>query len=224
MPVTSVGMDSVAAADNTVGQTPERTDELGRDDFLFLLIAQLRAQDPLDPMESAEFTSQLAQFNTIEQLGDINTQLESLRAAQDVSNNIQAMGFIGKTVHAAGGVVRLENGESAELLFELAADSNAVFVNIYDAYGEYVRTIETANLGAGEQSVAWDGTGRGGKNVPDGLYTFEVAATDLNNEMVPAIALTSGLVTGVTFQNGDPVLQAGGNEIPVSSVIRVDNR
>jgi len=224
MSVTSVSMDSAAGANNALKQSSGQTGELGQEDFLFLLIAQLRAQDPLDPMDSAEFTSQLAQFNSIEQLGNINTQLTGLRAAQEASNNVQAMGFIGKTVSATGGSVKLENGGPAELPFELASDSHAVFVNIYDAFGEYVRTFETANLGAGEQSFTWDGAGQGGKKMPDGLYSFEVAATDMNNEMVPAIALTRGVVTGVTFQNGEPTLSVDGREIPVNSVIRVDGQ
>ncbi len=223
MSVTSVGMNNTAGANNALQQSSDQAGELGQDDFLFLLVAQLKAQDPLDPMDSAEFTSQLAQFNSIEQLGNINTQMTGLRAAQEVSNNVQAMGFIGKTVRATGGTVTLENSGSGELIFELASDSNAVFMNIYDAFGEYVRTLETAHLGAGEQSFTWDGTGNDGNRVPDGMYTFEVAATDVNNEMIPAMALTSGLVTGVTFRNGNPVLLAGQREIPIDSVIRVDN-
>ncbi len=217
MSVSPVYMGATSAQ---AAQAPQ-TKELGQDDFLNLLIAQLKAQDPLDPMESTEFTTQLAQFNSLEQLIGINDNMEDLRKTQETGTNVQAVEFIGKTVKALGGAVSLEEGGPVDMRYELASDAAAVLIDIYDTSGNYVHTLETSNIAAGEQSFEWDGTGGNGNNLPDGDYIFDVSAVDANNEMVPAIAYTNALVTGVEFLNGNAVLLAGGREIPLGSVLRV---
>lgn len=201
-------------------QAPQ-SQELGQDDFLNLLIAQLRAQDPLNPMESTEFTTQLAQFNSLEQLMDLNENMGELRKAQETGTNVQAVGFIGKTVKALGGAVTLKGEGPVEMRYELASDAKAVLVDIYDAGGNYVHSFEVTDVEAGEQSFQWDGTGRKGFEMPDGDYIFDVSAIDADNLAVQAIAYTNAVVTGVEFQGGDAVLLAGGREIPLGSVLRV---
>jgi len=198
-----------------------KTEELGQDDFLNLLIAQLQAQDPLNPLKSAEFTAQLAQFNSLEKLIDVNTHLEELKAAQLFSGNAQFVDYIGKTVKTSGNVVAMTDGQPRELHFALEGDADAVFVNILDAAGMRVRTLVAGGAGAGERSVEWNGEDDKGNRVPDGAYRFDVAAADAAGGAVAATPFTLDRVTGVTFQNDEAHLLADSKAIPVSRVIQV---
>jgi flagellar basal-body rod modification protein FlgD len=202
--------------------TARKTDEVGQDDFLNLLIAQLQAQDPLNPLESAEFTAQLAQFNSLEKLIEVNTRLEALTAAQLFSGNAQFVDYIGKTVKASGNTTEMIDGRSAELHFELAGDARSVFVNILDAGGFHVRTLEAGGAAAGERSVEWNGRDDNGNPVPEGSYSFEVAAVDAVGNAVAAAPFSLDRITGVTFQNDSAQLLAEQKTIPVSQVMRIE--
>jgi flagellar basal-body rod modification protein FlgD len=94
---------------------------MGKDDFLHLLVTQLKAQDPLNPMDSTAFTAQLAQFSSLEQLQNINSTLGTLNASQAESTNSQAVQFIGKTITAVGDSLEVRNGQSEDLHFSLNA-------------------------------------------------------------------------------------------------------
>ena len=194
---------------------------LGRDAFLKLLVTQLQHQDPLNPTDSTEFTAQLAQFSSLEQLGNINDSLGDLQSSQTALNNSQAVNFIGKTVKSSGNSIHVTDGVSDGIQFELGADAKAIFMNIYDSVGNYIKAIESGALSAGEQTLKWDGTDQNENKVPDGAYTFEVFAVDADDNMVNAATFTSRRVTGVTFKNGSLCLLAGNKEIPIDTVIRI---
>jgi len=194
---------------------------LGRDAFLKLLVTQLQHQDPLNPTDSTEFTAQLAQFSSLEHLGNINDSLGDLQSSQTASNNSQAVNFIGKTVKSSGNSIYVTDGVSDGVQFELGADSKAVYLNIYDAVGNYIKAIGSGALSAGEQTLKWDGTDSNGNKVPDGAYAFEIFAVDAYDNMVNTKSFTTGTVTGVTFNNGRLCLLAGNREIPVDAVIEV---
>ena len=215
------GLSTVASQSELTVTETKKNDVLGKDDFLRLLVTQLQYQDPLNPADSAQFTAQLAQFSSLEQLGNINDNIGGLQLSQTALNNSQAVNFIGKTVTSSGNSIHLTDGVSDDLQFELGADAKAVFMNIYDAAGNYVKTIESGALSAGEQTLKWGGADQAGNKVSDGAYTFEVAAVDADDNMVNTKTFTSGMVTGVTFKNGSLCLLAGNKEIPVDTVIQI---
>ena len=217
--MTVSGVNSVVPGRET--GTAVKTEELGQDDFLNLLIAQLQAQDPLNPLESAEFTAQLAQFNSLEKLMEVNTRLGELKAAQLFSANAQFVDYIGKTVKASGNTVSLAEGESPVLSFDLASPAKSVAVTIIDAAGARVRTLAPEETGAGERSVEWNGKDDKGRRVPDGTYRFEVAAVDERGGAVEAAPFMLNRITGVTFQDDAAVLLARNQTIPLARVIRV---
>ena len=194
---------------------------LDKDDFLYLLITQLKSQDPLNPMESTEFTAQLAQFSSLEQLHNINENLGYLQAYQASINNSQAVDLIGKTVKAFGNSISLTDGVSDEIHFELEADASSVVINIYDSDDKLVKVVESGALSVGEHTLRWDGTDNKGYKVPDGVYTFEVLAVDENQETVQATTYIMGKVTGVTFKDGTTYLLARNQEIPIGNVIQI---
>ena len=215
------GLNTVMSQSELPVTETKKNDALGKDDFLKLLVTQLQYQDPLNPADSAQFTAQLAQFSSLEQLGNINDNLGGLQLSQTALNNSQAVNFIGKTVTSFGNSIHLTEGVSDDLQFELGADAKAVFMNIYDVAGNYIKTVESGALSAGEQTLKWDGTDQDGNKVYDGAYTFEVSAVDTDDNMVNTTTFTSGRITGVTFKNGSLCLLAGNKEIPIDTVIQV---
>ena len=197
IPASAVNTDPNVAG----SQSPRAPAELGKADFLNLLIAQLQHQDPLKPLESTEFTAQLAQFTSLEQLTNVNTNLQQLQYSQSTMQDNQAVAFIGKTIDVRGNAVSVAHGAPVGIHFDLGAPAHTVLVNIYDSNGNYVRTIESQLLGAGENMLEWDGRDQTGYSVPDGRYSFEVMAADFDGYPIAAVSYLSAQVTGVSFED-----------------------
>ena len=215
--------ESISTATQSSSETyvPSDKTTLGKDDFLKLFVAQLENQDPLSPMESTEFTAQLAQFSSLEQLTNANQNLEYLLLYQSSMNNAEAVNFIGNTVKASGNSISVTDGESSQIQFDLATDAADVNVYIYDSSENLVKTIKCGSLDNGEQSIPWDGKNQDGSPVSDGTYTFEVSATDVNGETIVASSYMTVEVTGATFKDGNAYLLAGDIEMSMSDVIEV---
>lgn len=194
---------------------------LSKDDFLNLLITQLQNQDPLNPTDSVEFTSQLAQFSSLEQLGNVNDNLQELKNFQASINNSQAVSLIGKTITANGNFIRLTADEPVECNFKLADDAALVAATIYDSAGEFVNSFESQNMAAGQNSLLWDGTDKNGNRVPAGNYTFEIMAADINGNDIDATTLFAGTVDKVTFEDNASFLISGSQKIALGDVIEV---
>jgi len=188
---------------------------MGKDDFLKMMIAQLQHQDPLNPLDGTEFTAQLAQFSSLEQLSNMNTQLETLGLYQSSLNNTQSISLIGKEITATGNVIKVD-GASADLAYNLSETAN-VTISIYDEKGNLVDTLEPGTQQEGENSVAWDCS-----NVAVGNYTFEVSAKDANGNAISAYTMLTGKVTGVSFEEGFPVLSVNGQDISFGNIISVN--
>jgi flagellar basal-body rod modification protein FlgD len=189
-------------------------EDLGKDQFLTLLVAQLKNQDPLNPLQSTEFTTQLAQFNSLEQLFGVNENLSGILQmlySQDKENLLE---LIGKTVKASDNTILVDNGSivSGSYTVEEGAD---VTISIYDSNGSEIRRLQPGWQDAGEHDVAWDGKDNSGEMAADGIYTFEVTAIDEAGNYVAANTYITGEVTGVTYQYGIPYLMIG--EMLISS-------
>lgn len=218
-----MAIDGLGAVQSQMSQTnaAAKKDVMGKNEFMTLLVAQLQNQDPLNPMDSTGFTAQLAQFSSLEQLQNVNSNLSDLSATQAALNNVQAASFIGKTVSAAGSQFEVSNGHIDPIRFNLEADAEVVKIGIYDAAGNHLRTLEGGAMVAGEQTVAWDGVDLDGNSAQEGIYSFEVLAVDADDQIVDTTTYTNGKVTGVNYKNGTPYLLANQIEIPLSSVISV---
>ena len=185
------------------------TDELGKDEFLKLFIAQIQYQDPLNPLDSAEFTAQLAQFSSVEQLYGMNSKLGNIEETMNnQSEQRDNLGYIGKTVKADDNTMNVDNGTVQSGSYNLDG-SGYVTIDVYDSDGVIVRTLYKGWEDKGEHDLNWDGRDDSGAIAGDGSYTFEVTARDEDGFYVPSNTYISGEVTGITYQDGQPYLMIG---------------
>lgn len=194
---------------------------LGKEDFLTLLVTQLQNQDPLNPADSTEFVSQLAQFSALEQMTNVNKNLEVIQLFEQSINNAQAMQFIGKTVKANGSLFEVEYEERHDIKFQIAENAAAVHIKIYDSLGEVVAEIEPGPMEPGEHTVTWDGIDENGEPVSEGTYSFTVQAENSDGEVMETAAYIEEKVTGVSYHSGNTYLLAEDIEIPYSAVMEV---
>lgn len=190
---------------------------LGKDDFLKMMIAQLQNQDPLNPLDGTDFTAQLAQFSSLEQLYNMTKQIETMSLYQSSLNNVGALSLIGKEISAGGDTVTVD-GSSAQITYSLAQNAGKVTVEIYDDNGTLVATLEPGDEGrtAGENTITWDCSG-----VKSGSYTFDVSALSVSGDAIAADTVMTGRVTGVTFAGGAPFLTVGGRSVSFGDLISV---
>jgi len=211
---TSTVQSATSAATTATSTTSTKT-ILGKDEFMKMLIAQLKHQDPLNPMDGTAFTAQLAQFSSLEQLQNINTQLSSFTKQQQSLGNTQAVNLIGREVLAKGDTI-VAQGKPVDLSYVLNSDAAQGLVRIYNANGELVDALTFKNQKQGMNTLAWTPP-----SSTTGSCTFEVSATDSAGKSVGADAMVQGEVTGVNYRDGATYLSVGGREILFGDVVSV---
>ncbi|MBV6273167.1 flagellar hook assembly protein FlgD [Alcaligenaceae bacterium CGII-47] len=187
-----------------------------QDRFLTLLVTQLQNQDPLNPMDNAQVTSQIAQLSTVNGIQQLNDTLLALSGQMDMSQSLQAAALIGKDVLVPGAKVSLGSNPADPTLktatsfgMDLFSGSAKTIVSILDASGAVVRKMDLGAMGAGVYPVTWDGKNDLGDAAPDGAYTVQVAASDAEGQPVSAQALTSGKVGSVAYTSEGLKLDLG---------------
>lgn len=187
----------------------EKKATLGKDEFLKLLTMQLRYQNPLNPMDNKEFTSQLAQLSSLEALNNMVWQMNDMLLYQNSIQNTLTSNLIGKNVKFAGNQVALKDNKG-DISFNLSANASKVSISIYDSSGKLVRKIEAGQQNAGANNYVWDGKDSSGSKMPDGSYTFKVEASDASGKPVEVTMTSKGQVTGITFENNTTYLVIDG--------------
>ncbi len=191
------------------------------DNFLVLLTEQLKNQDPLDPMESNEFTSQLVEFTGAEQAVLTNKKLDSLISLQNGNQLNSVVSYIGQTVTANSLALNLEEGGSATIKYSLGGNADNTEIRIIDEDGNTVRTLDGA-INGGSHEIVWDGKNGSGEQMDAGLYGFVVVAKDANGDAVQTTQGIKGRVTGVESDNGTLVLKLGELLIPLDQISSVE--
>lgn len=183
--------------------------ELGKEDFLKLLVTQFQYQDPLNPMEDKEFIAQLAQFSALEQQMTMNESMQQMVEVQERQQMISAASYIGREVSARGyGISVADKGKTVTSLeYALGSASASTYVNIFDAAGSLVTSINLGPKAAGQHSFTeWNATDSSGGTVPDGTYTFYLVAKDADGNPIETDTSVTGIVKGVTVYNGSQIL------------------
>jgi flagellar basal-body rod modification protein FlgD len=188
------------------------------DTFLQLLTTQLRNQNPLDPLDTNQFTQQLVQFTSVEQQLKTNQFLEAMMAASQNAGNAEAVSYVGKVVTASGNKAELVNGR-AQWHFAVAEPAE-ITATVRDMDGNVVYT-KTGSVEQGESVFTWDGIGTDGRAKRDGSYSITIEARNKDGRLVNVATEMTGEVTGVDFTGSEPVLIVGNARVNMSAVMSV---
>jgi flagellar basal-body rod modification protein FlgD len=190
-------------------------------DFLTLLTEQIKNQDPLSPMDSTQFTSQLVQFTGVEQGIQQNANLSQLIGLQSDVQMGTAVSYLGKSVNVDGASIQLSSG-TGKLDYGVPNTTpvTKVTVTISDQSGTTVRTA-AGETGAGTHTFTWDGKNDTGTVLPDGTYNIKVAGVDAQGNPVTISTAATGIVSNVGVVDGKVVLTVGDRQIPLSDVTSV---
>jgi len=210
-------IDTLGTTYPTESSQANSGNDLGKDVFLTLLVAQMENQDPLNPMEGTEFTAQLAQYSSLEQLYNVNDNLNSISDGQTGLSNLAALDFIGKEIYVDGNELTLAEGAATSGGISLESSAECT-VNILDINGQMVKSLPLGNLDAGIHRFDWDGLDENGDTLTDGIYTFEVSAVGADGQKLNTKALMFGTVDRVTLEDGSPMLYVGNRSVAGSEV------
>ncbi len=181
-------------------------DPMGKTAFLTMLIAQLKNQDPLSPMEGTDFTAQLAQFSQLENTLNTNTTLEKiLDAVNGGEDSTDYVGYIGKTVTGDLSTINVSDGDATKSYYSLK-ESGEVVVAVKDSKGNEIRRVYLGQQTAGTHDFTWDGKDTDNNAAVDGTYTYDVLVLGAGGYAKQSTAVT-GEVTGVSYQNGKKYLE-----------------
>jgi flagellar basal-body rod modification protein FlgD len=195
--MTTVGSSTDAAATIAAAAASGATGaNEAQDRFLTLLVTQLKNQDPLNPMDNAQITTQMAQISTVSGIDKLNATLQSMAASFSAGQSLQATAMIGHGVFVPGSALKLENGAAAFGL-ELAQAADSVVLSIRDGAGGLVHRAELGPQPAGVLGFEWDGATDSGAAAAPGSYSFALEAVQ-GGKKIDATALALGLVSGVT--------------------------
>lgn len=192
---------------STINSGPQRmtnaeSDEM-RENFLLLLTTQLQNQDPLNPLENHEMTSQIAQINTVSGIADLNQTLSGITSQLDASRALQATALIGQGVMVPGNSLLLEQGADGQAHttpfgIELAQPAESVTATITNASGQVVRRVDIGPVREGVESFSWDGRTDNGELAVSGSYRVRFDAVDADGDSLNAETLNYAMVNGVT--------------------------
>ncbi|MFO0698044.1 MAG: flagellar hook assembly protein FlgD [Nitrospira sp.] len=215
-------IDVSGISTTTTTSSPEKTGprQLGQDDFLRLLVTQLKNQDPLKPTENTEFISQLAQFSQLEQSSKQAKLLQQSLDAQTASLQFTLLPMIGRTVTIGQPLVQLGAGP-ATFSYSLEKNAAKVLVSIQDAEGQVVRSLEHHERLAGPHMVDWDGKNQNGTLMPPGLYRYLISATDQEGKSVKVEGRATLTVSGVRMEDGQAKLLVGDLSIDPSAIVEL---
>ena len=214
--------DKVTRYEDLAQQTPVRSNEMGKQDFLTLFTAQLKNQDPLDPVKNEAFVAQLAQFSSLEALTNMQTSLDSFVKSMSANQMINGSSLIGKKVSVADSLTYMEKGGKIDASIDLAQGASGVTLTIQDSQGRTVQELIAGAQTPGTAQLSWDGLDAMGNPVPSGSYRLIAnAVVGGKNTQVPVQTMVT-IVGAKTGADGSVSLQLdGGKTVLLKDVQKV---
>jgi flagellar basal-body rod modification protein FlgD len=209
---TKVNNTSSALNDYSIDKKkPEKSNELGQDVFLKLMIAQLKNQDPTNPTDSQGFLQQLAQFSTVNGITSLQTSVSKLATSLQSAQALQASTLVGRSVLSETELVNVASGRPHGSMVDLPEAVDNLKVSIKKSSGELIRELTLGKREAGMADIPWDGKDAKGKPVPDGLYQIS-ATTTVDGEQSARSVLVRAQVSSVTLPRDgtSPILNVAG--------------
>ena len=191
-------------------EAKKASDGLDQDAFLKLMLTQIKHQDPLNPMESGDFLSQMAQFGTVNGITELNNSFATLSSSLQSSQALQASTMVGNTVLVPANTSELVSGGQITGAVDLNNSTSNLVLNISDVSGQSVRQVDLGSHTAGITKFTWDGLDNSGNPLPSGSYTIEAAGL-IGGEAVAQSVLVNAKVESVTLNKngGEPLLNLG---------------
>jgi flagellar basal-body rod modification protein FlgD len=224
MDVTSVQR----TANSTTTSANQTNKASGSEDFLKLLTTQMSHQDPLNPMDNAQFTSQLTQFSQLEQLTQLNAQMNTMTMAQTAALNASMVSFIGKDVEAVGNSLAVSSAgqsgsaSSVDLKYDWSGSAKDVTVEVYNSKGELKNSLKVGDQNSGTQHYQLPLTDLEGKPLPEGEYSYVIKGQDQNGQEIKAKSYVDGRVSGISYDKGYPeLLLQDGRIVAVGDITQV---
>ncbi|MCL2789978.1 MAG: flagellar hook assembly protein FlgD [Desulfobulbus sp.] len=214
MPISAT--NSVASAADTASKTA-KINALGQEQFLTLLIAQLKHQDPLNPSDPTEFTSQLAQYSQLEQLFNLNDSMSQLTAAANSSERYNALGLIGQEVVVEGNTFALGDGP-AQVGYKIDGMVAGASVTIKNSAGQTVATLKATDLSEGNHFLTWDGRDSNGNSMAPGTYSISINATNMDGTNATLTPLVHAQVTGIDLSGPEARIITSSGEYKISAL------
>lgn len=207
MTVSAVNNTNTSTAASATAASTQSVNE-AQTNFLKLLVTQMQNQDPTNPMDNAQMTSQIAQLNTVSGINQLNSTMQSLAVTLQSSQALQASNLLGRNVLVAGSGLQLVQGQ-ATMGVDFAQSADSVSITVKDSAGAVVRTLSAGAQPAGVQNIFWDGSTDAGSTASDGSYSFEIRASH-NGQSVTATPLAAGRVDSVSMAAGGLTLSVAG--------------
>ena len=207
---------SNSSGGNSLGSTADKTIAGNFQTFLTLLTTQLQNQNPLDPLDTNQFTQQLVQFAGVEQQLKTNDSLQTLVTMQQTAQATQALEFVGKTAIVSGNSTALSNSKAT---WELnVPTASTIHISIANSAGQTVYTGNFSANAGNNQPFAWNGQGSDGTQWPDGIYTMTATAQDSTGNSVAISTQVGGTVSAVDLTQSPPLLSINGQSYTISQV------
>jgi flagellar basal-body rod modification protein FlgD len=216
--ISSIGSYSNPTESSQIGKKSSVEDT--KMQFLQLLLAQIKHQDPMSPTDTDQFTAQMMQMGQLEQLFNLNETMGNLVSAQQGSMIAGYSQMVGKTALATGNVFELGTA-GGQMQFSVESIPHTSQVRVFDKFNNLVRTFDTTIMNSGGQLVSFDGKDSKGNQLNPGYYTFSVEAKDHDANTIPVTTFSTGRISSVRLQNGQPIFQLGENDLAIQEIQKV---
>lgn len=217
-----MNVNNVSGTSSSYAPPTRGSQELGKDQFMRLMLTQLQHQDPTAPADNQQMIAQMAQFSTLELMQSTHRTMSALLMAQAASNQQQAIGLVDKDIVINAENIDLKAGEDhPRIQMQLPDKTAALDITIVDESGKEVRRIKAGSQEAGPFSVTWDGKDDSGKQLPDGKYSVRINAVGTDGEVLNVTPEEVFTVDGIIFEDGIARIRAGSRIFDMSEVVEV---
>ncbi len=209
---------------NPPQQQDGNSNDLGQDDFINLMITQLRNQDPFEPLQSGEFIGQLAQFGTVSGISELQNSFSDLASSLISNQTLQATNLIGKSALVPSDSLTLKQGEISKGAISTSAPANNVTVSVFDAAGNLVQTIPLGVVNEGLKEFEWDGTDANGNQAPEGSYFLSVVGAQ-GEDSIALETFSYKQIESISLGESSNSIRLNvenGNELKISEILKIE--
>jgi flagellar basal-body rod modification protein FlgD len=217
-------MNGTSSSTSATGSTSSTSGTSASDlqnTFLQLLVAQLKNQDPTNPMDSSQMTSQLAEISTVQGISNLNTSLSSLSTQLTAGQSSQAASLIGSSVLASGNSITVASGKTGEFGVTLPSDVTDLQINVTNSAGTIVNTIDLGKQSAGTIPVSWTPVDSSGNALADGTYTISATGTSGSGAVTPTTLVGATVESVVSQSTGAGLVLSNGSTVSLTSVAAI---